>query len=131
VDEHVPQLRRDDRLVVPRPRAAARARRLRLLLPDPVWVDLDEATGQVEAARAAGTRGLWHKVRSHAEAARDLLGLALMPGLDGDWLKARRRHVEDLLLEALEWQAGASLAPEAPDLGAAERAGRELIARSP
>jgi DNA-binding SARP family transcriptional activator/tetratricopeptide (TPR) repeat protein len=113
------------------PAAIEGRERLRLLLPDPVRVDLDEASGQVEAARAAGSEGLWQDVRSHAQAARDLLGLGLLPGLDGDWLDARRRQVEDLLLEALEWQARTGLAPGAADLGAAERAGRELIARSP
>jgi DNA-binding SARP family transcriptional activator/tetratricopeptide (TPR) repeat protein len=105
--------------------------RLRLVLPEPVWLDLDEATGGLEAARAAGRRRRWEEVRGHSQTALDLLAPGLLPGLEGDWLDPRRREVEDLLLEALEWQARAGLAPEAPDLGVAERAGRELIARSP
>ena len=113
------------------PAALEGRERLRLLLPDPVWLDLDEATGRLDKARAAGRRRLWEVVREHSLAALDLLQLGLLPGLDGDWLEARRREVEDLLLEALEWQARAGLALEPPDLGAAERAGRELIARSP
>ena len=113
------------------PAALEGRERLRLVLPDPVWLDLDEATGRLHKARAAGRRRLWEEVREHSLAALDLLQLGLLPGLDGDWLDARRREVENLLLEALEWQARAGLALKAPDLGAAERAARELIARSP
>jgi DNA-binding SARP family transcriptional activator/tetratricopeptide (TPR) repeat protein len=105
--------------------------RLRLVLPEPVWLDLDEATGQLEAARDAGRRGLWEEVRGHSQSALDLLTPGLLPGLEGEWLEPRRRELEDLLLETLEWQARAGLAAEAPDLGVAERAGRELISRSP
>jgi DNA-binding SARP family transcriptional activator len=111
------------------PAAIEGRERLRLVLPAPVWLDFDEATERVEAARATGSGGAWDDVRAQVQAALELLRPGLLPGLDGDWLEARRREAEDLLLEALEWQARAGI--EAQDLGAAERAGRELIARSP
>jgi DNA-binding SARP family transcriptional activator len=113
------------------PAAIEGRERLRLLLPDPVWLDLDEATRRVEAARAAGKAARWGDVREHSETALELLRPGLLPGLDGDWLYARRREVEELLLEALEWLARAGLALGEAELGVADRASRELIARSP
>ncbi|HEY6693978.1 MAG TPA: AAA family ATPase [Solirubrobacteraceae bacterium] len=105
--------------------------RLRLLLPDPVWLDMDEASRCLEAARNAARRGLWESVRTHSGAAARLLRPGFLPGLDGDWVDVRRREVEERLLEALELFARAALAVGPPDLGAAERQSRELIARSP
>ncbi len=105
--------------------------RLRLLLPAPVWVDLDEATRGVEEARTAGRRGSWEEACRVAEAAVDLLRPGFLPGVDGDWLDARRREVEELFLEALELLTRGTLAVPRPDVIAAERASRELIARSP
>jgi DNA-binding SARP family transcriptional activator/tetratricopeptide (TPR) repeat protein len=105
--------------------------RVRLVLPDPVWMDVGEATRCLEAARAAARRGLWEGVRKHSEAAARLLRPGFLPGADGDWVEVRRREVEELLLEALELSARAALAVRLPDLGVTERASRELIARSP
>jgi DNA-binding SARP family transcriptional activator/tetratricopeptide (TPR) repeat protein len=105
--------------------------RLRLLLPDPVWIDVDEATRRLEAARAAARRALWESVRKHSEATAELLRPGFLQGTDGDWVDARRREVEELLLEALDLFARAALAARPPDVGAAERASRELISRSP
>ena len=105
--------------------------RVILVLPDPVWIDVGEATRCLEAARAAASRGLWEGVRKHSEAAVRLLRPGFLPGVDGDWVEVRRREVEELLLEALESFARAALTVRSPDLGVAERASRELIARSP
>jgi DNA-binding SARP family transcriptional activator/tetratricopeptide (TPR) repeat protein len=105
--------------------------RLRLLLPAPVWVDLDEATRCVEAARTAAKRGLWEVVREDAGAAVELLRPGFLPRLDGDWLEFRRRELEELLVEAIELLARGARMDTPPDLAAAERASRELIARSP
>jgi DNA-binding SARP family transcriptional activator len=105
--------------------------RVILVLPAPVWMDVGEATRSLEAARAAARRGLWEGVREHSEAAARLLRPGVLPGVDGDWAEVRRREMEALLLEALELFARAALAVRSPDLGVAERASRELIARSP
>jgi DNA-binding SARP family transcriptional activator/tetratricopeptide (TPR) repeat protein len=105
--------------------------RIRLLLPAPVWSDVAEAIRSVESARVAARGGAWESMSEQAEAAVDLLRPGFLPGIDGDRLDARRRELEELMLEALELRARAAFSLATPDLGAAERAGRELIARSP
>ena len=88
--------------------------RLRLELPEPVWLDVEQA----EAALADG----------RAQAAFDLLAPGFLPHHDEEWARSRRREVEELALEALERIGRSALA--GGELGAAERAGRDLIARS-
>jgi DNA-binding SARP family transcriptional activator len=68
--------------------------RVRIVLPEPVWVDVEHA--------APGERV-------------ELLGPGFLPHMDGEWARARREEVEELVLAALE-QAGD---------------GRALIARAP
>ena len=60
-----------------------------------------------------------------------LLRPGFLAGLQGDWVEVRRRELDELLLEALELLSRGAVAVARPDLGAAERASRELIARSP
>jgi DNA-binding SARP family transcriptional activator/tetratricopeptide (TPR) repeat protein len=105
--------------------------RLRVVLPAPVWVDVDEATQALRAARAAAKEGRWTEVRARSEAALALVALGFLPAQTGDWVEDRRRAVEDLQLEALEWLARSGIALGGPDLVAAERASRELVARAP
>jgi DNA-binding SARP family transcriptional activator len=104
--------------------------RLRLVLPEPVWIDVDEATRAIETARAAARSERWENAREESEAALGLLRRGLLPAHEGEWLDIRRREVEELELEALEWLARSSLALGGPELAAAERASRELVARS-
>jgi pentatricopeptide repeat protein len=105
--------------------------RLRLTLPEPVWLDVEEAVRAVKAARTAATSGEWTIAGEEAEAALELLRPSFLPDQHGDWLDARRRELEELQLEALEWLARSGLGQGGSGLGAAERASRELIARSP
>ena len=105
--------------------------RLRLLLPAPVWTDVGAATDALAAARSAARGEQWAPARAHADAALRLLRPGLLPGLADDWVTGPRLEAEELELEALEWIARASLALGGPELGAAERAGRELVTRSP
>jgi DNA-binding SARP family transcriptional activator/tetratricopeptide (TPR) repeat protein len=105
--------------------------RLRLVLPAPVWVDLDEATHALRAARAAAKEGRWTEVRARSEAALALVAPGFLPAQTGDWAEARRRTVEDLELEALEWLARSGIALGGPELVVAERASSELVARAP
>jgi DNA-binding SARP family transcriptional activator len=90
--------------------------RLRLVLPEPVWVDVDEAGRAIRTARAAARSADWEVVAERSRAALELLGPGLLPGHDGGWLDARRRELEDLELEALEWLARGSLARGAMEL---------------
>jgi DNA-binding SARP family transcriptional activator/tetratricopeptide (TPR) repeat protein len=105
--------------------------RIRLQLPDPVWSDLEEATAALASARTAARSEDWGTARAHAEAAASLLGPGLLAGVDDEWVLARRLETEELELEALEWIARASLGLGAAELGEAQRAARELVARSP
>jgi DNA-binding SARP family transcriptional activator len=91
--------------------------RLRLALPEPVWVDVEEAAAALAQGRREG-----------AQAAVDLLAPGFLPHHDEEWALARRREVEELALEALESVGRGALAAGEP--GAAERAARELVARS-
>lgn len=105
--------------------------RVRLAFPEPVRIDVAEATEGVEAARAAAARADWAQARRRVAPALDVLRGEFLPGFEGEWLERRRRELEELALEALEWAARAALALGGPDLAVAERHGRELIARSP
>ena len=105
--------------------------RLRLALPEPVWLDVEEAQRAIETTRALVKGEAWGSAREYATAALDLLRGEFLPGYDGDWIVARRQELEEIELEALEGLARAGLALAGPELNAAERAGRELIARSP
>lgn len=117
-------------------RAVAPARlegraRLTLVLPDPVWIDVDAAAAALEAARTAAADGAWDRVSAHADRARELLDGDFLAGQDGEWARERRRELHDLEVEALEWVARAGLASGGPGLTAARRAARELVARAP
>jgi DNA-binding SARP family transcriptional activator/tetratricopeptide (TPR) repeat protein len=105
--------------------------RVRIILPEPVWVDLDAAAADLAAARAALREHDPTAAAEHADAAIRRLGDGVLPDLDGTWLAAPRAHHEDLLLEALELRAQAAVELGGPELAAAERAGREIVARSP
>jgi DNA-binding SARP family transcriptional activator/tetratricopeptide (TPR) repeat protein len=105
--------------------------RLRVVPPTPVWVDLDEATNALRAARAAAKEVRWTEVRARAEAALALVARGFLPAQTGDWAEARRRAVEEMELEALEWVARSGVAIGGPELVASERASRELVARAP
>ena len=104
---------------------------LRLILPAPVWFDVEEAAAAVEAARDAARRGAWESAREQAAAAVELLRPGFLPGQEGEWAEARRREIEELELEALELLARGGLGLGGAELASAERASRELIARSP
>jgi DNA-binding SARP family transcriptional activator len=70
-------------------------------------------------------------VAERARAAVELLAPGFLPEDDGPWVVSRRREIEEVELEALEWLARSGLGRRGSELITAERAGRELIARSP
>ena len=104
--------------------------RIRLRLPEPVWTDVGEAALALGSARTAAKAEDWSGTRAHAEAALGLLAPGFLPGNDDEWVHARRLETEELELEALEWIARASLGLGHAELGAAQRAARELVLRS-
>jgi DNA-binding SARP family transcriptional activator/tetratricopeptide (TPR) repeat protein len=124
-----PILSRVRRAVAP---AALEGReRLRLVLPKPVSIDIEEASESIAEARAAAERGEWHQVRAKASHSRTLLAGGFLPGQEAEWIDARRRELDELALEALEWTARSGVALGGGGLREAERAARELIERSP
>jgi DNA-binding SARP family transcriptional activator len=54
-----------------------------------------------------------------------------LPGEDARWIDDLRRELEDLYLRSLECYGRASLEIRGTELAAAERCGREVVARSP
>jgi adenylate cyclase len=104
---------------------------VRLSLPEPVWVDAEAAAAAVTAARAAAGEGDWRGAREQAKAALDLLEAGFLPGEDAEWIEAHRRELEETRLEALEWAARSALAIGGTELAVAEKAARQLVARSP
>jgi DNA-binding SARP family transcriptional activator len=65
--------------------------RLRLVLPEPVWIDVAEASRAVERARVAASRADWADTREHAAAAYEVLRGDLLPGRRHDWLESGAR----------------------------------------
>jgi DNA-binding SARP family transcriptional activator/tetratricopeptide (TPR) repeat protein len=111
--------------------AVAGRDQLHLVLPEPVRVDIEEAERAVAAAREAAAAQDWEAVRDHAALARERLAPELLPGRDAPWLETRRRALEDVRLEALEWSARGGIALGGAALPAAERAAQELMERAP
>ena len=104
---------------------------VRLVLPEPVWVDTEEALAAVVAARAAAGAGDWKGSCEASSAALELLRGGFLPGYEGEWIESRRRELETVEFEALEWAARSGLALGGTSLGGALQAAGELIARSP
>ena len=87
---------------------------LRLVFPEPVWVD-------VEAARTL----------DDPLAAVALIEPGLLPGLEAPWLAEHRAALEELRVEALELAAQAGLRNGGLALPGAERAARAAVAAAP
>lgn len=102
-----------------------------LRLPPGATIDLEVM--EVRAARAeqelANSRAL-----EAARAARDALALAqrrFLPEFEGPWVEERRREIAERSQAMLEVCARAGLMLGGPELSAAERAARTLVADNP
>jgi class 3 adenylate cyclase/DNA-binding SARP family transcriptional activator len=104
---------------------------VRLALPAPVWVDVEDATQSIQAARGAARNAAWSSALEHAQSALALLRPGFLPGQEGEWAQDERRQHEELELEALEWAARSGLALGGAEVATAQRAARELVSRSP
>jgi class 3 adenylate cyclase/DNA-binding SARP family transcriptional activator len=104
--------------------------RLRLALPEPVWVDVEVATRAIEAAREAARGVAWGRALEQAQAALELLRPGFLPGQEGAWAHEARNAHEELELEALEGIARSGLALGGAELATAQRAARDLVSRS-
>jgi DNA-binding SARP family transcriptional activator len=105
--------------------------RIEVVLPEPVWIDIEEAGRLLGEARTAADAGDWAGAVAAARRVRELLGGDFLPADDSEWVEDRRRELADLEVEALELSARGGLAAGGTGPGEAERASRELIERSP
>ena len=103
---------------------------LQLILPAPVWVDVEVAKRAIATARAAATDAAWGPALEQAQAALELLRPGFLTGQEGAWAQDERRAHEELELEALEWIARSGLALGGAELAGAQRAARDLVSRS-
>jgi len=104
---------------------------LSLVLPEPVWVDVEETGRLLGLARAALGRGRPADAAALARVASALASHGLLPGHEAAWLAKPRARLEDERVEALELAAQAGLALGGPELAAAEQAARAAVAAAP
>ncbi len=98
-----------------------------LNLPEPVWIDLEAATSEVERARLALERGDARTAWAFAQVPLNIANRGLLPGSQATWLESRRRELEDVRLQALELIARAGLHLGGAQLSSVERHARALI----
>ncbi len=104
---------------------------LRLTLPPDAYVDLEFAREAIHRAESALAQGRWHLAWGASQGPLFIGRRGFLSGEDADWVKEIRREVDSLYLRALECYAHACLRIGGTEIAAAERAGRELIARAP
>ncbi|TML18059.1 MAG: hypothetical protein E6G32_15120 [Actinobacteria bacterium] len=86
----------------------------RLDLPTGSWVDLIAAANAVQAAEAALAAGDFARAKDDAGAANALLREQFLPGEEGEWVKQKRRELDELRTRALDVLADAHLQSGAP-----------------
>ena len=104
---------------------------LTVVLPEPAWVDLEEAGAALAQADEALARGDARSASAHAQIPLQIAGRGLLPGVGAAWLEPLRRDLAQVRLQALEIVGRAGLELGASQLGAVERAGRTLIESEP
>jgi DNA-binding SARP family transcriptional activator len=78
-------------------------------LPDDVVVDIEEAARSVAAAQDALAAGDFAAALRLATVGADILRCPFLPAHDGPWVAAKRDHLSELLLAALETGGQAAL----------------------
>jgi DNA-binding SARP family transcriptional activator/tetratricopeptide (TPR) repeat protein len=104
---------------------------LRLVLEEPIEVDVESAAAATVGAEAALDERDWPAA---AAAAREVLTVdlqAFLPDCDGPWINEVRRELETIRVRVLEVLAEAGLRQGGRELGAAEQAARAAIAAAP
>jgi predicted ATPase/DNA-binding SARP family transcriptional activator len=100
-----------------------------LALPAEAVVDVEQAAGELEAARRALAAGDGGAGRAHAAAAADAAGKEFLPGVTGAWAEQQQTRLRELRVEALETLSAASAA--AGDPARALAAAEEAVALEP
>ncbi len=105
---------------------------LRIMLSPDAEVDIERAEAAAEAAERALAGGDPRFARASAEAALQIIGRPLLPGIEGDWVESRRGELAALEPGLLEVLARAALAVGGREhLAVAERVARTLAERHP
>jgi len=104
---------------------------LGLVLPEPVWIDVEAAVVEVQRAQETLERGDVRSAWALAQVPLNIAGRGLLPGSQARWLEPRRRELEDVRLRALEVIGRAGLSMGGTQLASVERAARNLIEAEP
>jgi DNA-binding SARP family transcriptional activator/tetratricopeptide (TPR) repeat protein len=104
---------------------------VRLVLPEPLWVDVEALADAVGMALQALDDRRWADAAAQARAALAVATEPFLAECDGPWVRERRREVEGLRLRALEALGEAGLRLGGRELGAAEHAVRTALALAP
>ena len=104
---------------------------LGLVLPEPVWIDVEAAVVEVQRAQQTLERGDVRSAWALAQVPLNIAGRVLLPGSQARWLEPRRRELEDVRLRALEVIGRAGLSLGGTQLASVERAARNLIEAEP
>ena len=104
---------------------------LGLVLPEPVWIDIEAAVVEVQRAQETLDRGDVRSAWALAQVPLNIAGRGLLPGSQARWLEPRRRELEDVRLRALEVIGRAGLSLGGTQLASVERAARNLIEAEP
>ena len=104
---------------------------LGLVLPEPVWIDIEAAVIEVQRAQQTLERGDVRSAWALAQVPLNIAGRGLLPGSQARWLEPRRRELEDVRLRALEVIGRAGLSMGGTQLASVERAARNLIEAEP
>ena len=102
-----------------------------LSLPEPVWVDLEAASAELQRATQALERGDPRGAWALAQIPLNIASRGLLPGLQAAWVESPRRELEDIRLRALEVVGEAGLRMGGAQLTSVERAARALIEAEP
>ena len=82
---------------------------LSLTLPPTAWIDWEAAFGGLREAHAAVEQERWREGIDAARAALEIADGGLLPGLEADWIDAKRAELADLRLELLELVAACGI----------------------
>jgi SARP family transcriptional regulator, regulator of embCAB operon len=104
---------------------------LRLNLPPDARIDIEDALEAVHEAQSAIALGEYRRAWGPALRAQFITRRPLLPEHDTPWLDQWRQRLDDVHDRALEAYAASCLGVAGTELPGAERAARNLVARSP
>lgn len=104
---------------------------VRLVLPDPAWVDVETAYASLHRAEAAAERSDSHDAWVAARIAQHIAVRPFLAGDETHWVEDVRRDLEGVYLRALEVAGSAALAIGGSEVRTAERSARALVRAAP